>query len=111
MAHEWAMTAEAVLWRRSKLGLHLDAAARARWRRGLVPGPGAGRMSAEAGPIGILGAGGLGTALAQAAARAENTVVLWDRDLEVGPRDRGRSALAQGFSEIELLPASRQRAT
>jgi glycerol-3-phosphate dehydrogenase len=30
VAHEWAMTAEDVLWRRSKLGLHLDAAARSR---------------------------------------------------------------------------------
>jgi glycerol-3-phosphate dehydrogenase len=28
--HEWARSADDVLWRRSKLGLHLDAAARAR---------------------------------------------------------------------------------
>jgi glycerol-3-phosphate dehydrogenase len=27
---EWARTAEDVLWRRTKLGLHLDAAARSR---------------------------------------------------------------------------------
>jgi len=25
MTHEWARTAEDVLWRRSKLGLHIDA--------------------------------------------------------------------------------------
>ncbi len=30
VANEWAMTAEDVLWRRSKLGLHLDAVARRR---------------------------------------------------------------------------------
>ena len=30
VAHEWAVTAEDVLWRRSKLGLHLDEAARRR---------------------------------------------------------------------------------
>jgi glycerol-3-phosphate dehydrogenase len=29
-AHEWATTADDVLWRRSKLGLHLDDAAKAR---------------------------------------------------------------------------------
>ncbi|MFO1329120.1 MAG: glycerol-3-phosphate dehydrogenase [Rubrivivax sp.] len=35
--HEWARSADDVLWRRSKLGLHLDAAARervARWWKG-----------------------------------------------------------------------------
>jgi glycerol-3-phosphate dehydrogenase len=31
-ACEWARTAEDVLWRRSKLGLHLDAEAQARVR-------------------------------------------------------------------------------
>jgi glycerol-3-phosphate dehydrogenase len=30
VAHEWARTADDVLWRRSKLGLHLDEAAKAR---------------------------------------------------------------------------------
>ncbi|MEO0822191.1 MAG: glycerol-3-phosphate dehydrogenase [Pseudomonadota bacterium] len=38
MAHEWARTAEDVLWRRSKLGLRLDAAERAAledWMKGL----------------------------------------------------------------------------
>jgi glycerol-3-phosphate dehydrogenase len=30
VAHEWALAAEDVLWRRSKLGLHLDVAAKAR---------------------------------------------------------------------------------
>ncbi len=30
VTHEWALTAEDVLWRRSKLGLHLDEAARTR---------------------------------------------------------------------------------
>ena len=30
IAHEWARTADDVLWRRTKLGLHLDADARAR---------------------------------------------------------------------------------
>ncbi len=45
------------------------------------------------GPIGILGAGAWGTALAQAAGRAGNEVVLWDRDpaLVASIRDRHRS--------------------
>jgi glycerol-3-phosphate dehydrogenase len=30
VAHEWARVPEDVLWRRSKLGLHLDAAAKSR---------------------------------------------------------------------------------
>ncbi|MBX9698606.1 MAG: glycerol-3-phosphate dehydrogenase, partial [Acetobacteraceae bacterium] len=30
VAREWARTAEDVLWRRSKLGLHMDAAGQAR---------------------------------------------------------------------------------
>jgi len=30
--HEWARSADDVLWRRSKLGLHLDATAQARVR-------------------------------------------------------------------------------
>ena len=40
MTHEWARTADDVLWRRSKLGLHLDAAGReavARWLTSVRP--------------------------------------------------------------------------
>jgi glycerol-3-phosphate dehydrogenase len=45
--HEWARTAEDVLWRRSKLGLHMDAAGQARLVARLggvapaIPAPGA----------------------------------------------------------------------
>lgn len=42
-AHEWARSAEDVLWRRTKLGLHLDAAGRAAvadWCRAHWPAPG-----------------------------------------------------------------------
>lgn len=51
VAHEWAVTAEDVLWRRSKLGLHLNAAARARvaaWLKEPVPArPGEVEMTGE----------------------------------------------------------------
>lgn len=58
-----------------------------------------------AGPIGIIGAGAWGTALAQAAARAGNDVVLWDRKVGVvdAIRDRRRSPTV--FPDLVLEPA------
>jgi glycerol-3-phosphate dehydrogenase len=45
--HEWARTAEDVLWRRTKLGLHLDAAAKARVRDWFSPLPNVKRDTAS----------------------------------------------------------------
>ena len=58
----------------------------------------------RAAPIGIIGAGAWGTALAQAAARAGNEVVLWDRDPAVvhAIRDQHRSPTA--FPDLGLEP-------
>jgi glycerol-3-phosphate dehydrogenase (NAD(P)+) len=55
-------------------------------------------------PIGIVGAGAWGTALAQAAARAGNDVLLWDRDPAVvlAVRDQHRSPKA--FPDLQLEP-------
>lgn len=53
LEHEWARTADDILWRRSKLGLHLGADAASRldaWLRGAATAPGAtgADLSAEA---------------------------------------------------------------
>ena len=58
--------------------------------------------SAPRGRIGVVGAGAWGTALAQAAARAGNTVVLWDRNPEIvrGINDHRRSPRA--FPDLAL---------
>jgi glycerol-3-phosphate dehydrogenase (NAD(P)+) len=55
-------------------------------------------------PIGIVGAGAWGTALAQAACRAGNAVLLWDRDpaLVAGIRDAHRSPRV--FPDLDLEP-------
>jgi glycerol-3-phosphate dehydrogenase len=45
MRHEFAETADDVLWRRSKLGLHLDAGAQAELARFMQNGDG--RAAAE----------------------------------------------------------------
>ncbi len=48
--HEWARSAEDILWRRTKLGLHLDAAGRervARWCAQNIPPLGAGEPTME----------------------------------------------------------------
>jgi glycerol-3-phosphate dehydrogenase len=51
MAEEWARTAEDVLWRRSKLGLHMDQAAAARLADWM-------RTESKQGPVPLAGAGG-----------------------------------------------------
>ena len=58
----------------------------------------------RAGPIGIIGAGAWGTALAQAAARAGNEVVLWDRDPGVVASIRERRRAPKAFPDLELEP-------
>jgi glycerol-3-phosphate dehydrogenase (NAD(P)+) len=59
----------------------------------------------EAGPIGVIGAGAWGTALAQAAARAGNDVLLWDRDPETVAAIRDRHRAPRVFPDLELEPA------
>ena len=64
----------------------------------------------EAGPIGIIGAGAWGTALAQAAARAGNAVLLWDRDpaiaLAIGDRQRSPTVFPDLTLESEIAATS-----
>ena len=54
------------------------------------------------GPIGIIGAGAWGTALAQAAARAGNDVVLWDRDPAVVLAIRDHCRSPKAFPDLAL---------
>ncbi len=56
-------------------------------------------------PIGILGAGAWGTALAQAAARAGNQVVLWDRDPAVVRDITTNRRASRVFPDLVLEPA------
>jgi glycerol-3-phosphate dehydrogenase (NAD(P)+) len=54
--------------------------------------------------IGIVGAGAWGTALAQAAARAGNPVVLWDRDDAVVEEVRAHHRSPRAFPDLVLEP-------
>ena len=67
-----------------------------------VAAAGAATVTTE--PIGIVGAGAWGTALAQAAARAGNRVVLWDRDPEVVRQINERHRSPRVFPDLELEP-------
>jgi len=58
-------------------------------------------------PIGILGAGAWGTALAQAAARAGSAVLLWDRDPAVAASIAADHRSPRAFAELALEPAIR----
>ena len=59
-------------------------------------------MSRAPESIGILGAGAWGTALAQAAARAGNRVMLWDRDPEVVRSIRAERRSPKAFPDLAL---------
>ena len=61
-------------------------------------------MSRSLEPIGILGAGAWGTALAQAAARAGNQVMLWDRDPEVVRTIQTERRSPKAFPALVLEP-------
>ena len=61
-------------------------------------------MSRAPEPIGILGAGAWGTALAQAAARAGNRVMLWDRDPEVVRTIEAERRSPKAFPDLVLEP-------
>jgi len=58
----------------------------------------------DAGPIGVIGAGAWGTALAQAAARAGNKVVLWDRDPAIVQAIRDQHRSPEVFADLALEP-------
>jgi glycerol-3-phosphate dehydrogenase (NAD(P)+) len=59
-------------------------------------------MSRTPAPLGILGAGAWGTALAQASARAGNRVMLWDRDPEVVSAIRAERRSPKAFPDLVL---------
>jgi glycerol-3-phosphate dehydrogenase (NAD(P)+) len=61
-------------------------------------------MSVVSAPIGILGAGAWGTALAQAAARAGNSVVVWDRDPDVVRAISNERRSPKAFPDLLLEP-------
>lgn len=58
-------------------------------------------MSLAAGPVGVLGAGSWGTALAVVAARAGRRVILWDRDAE---RAAGLAASRENRRHLPGIP-------
>lgn len=60
-----------------------------------------------AGPLGIVGAGAWGTALAQAAARADNAVLLWDRNPETVRTIRATHRSPEVFPDLALEPEIR----
>ncbi len=70
----------------------------------MVSGSGekAGRRMTVSPPIGIVGAGAWGTALAQAASRAGNEVVLWDRDPQVVEAIREHRCSPRAFPDLVL---------
>jgi glycerol-3-phosphate dehydrogenase (NAD(P)+) len=65
---------------------------------------GSGAAGVPGDAIGIVGAGAWGTALAQAAARAGNRVVVWDRNPEIVREINHRHRSPRVFPDLELEP-------